>query len=177
MLRAWRGLHRVAMTGTPGDIPYPDDLRAPAPGGDRSSEILSPWLAGLCCFRDSHRAALPANVTVPGGQASHPLWYPHPWGQGHLHPQGRGWGLPPLAVDAGLPLTELPFMDCSLNPRSCAVFVKHTAVIRETAFLIGLERPGVIGCLGAAVSNQAVRALISLLAFISLANSAVEVTC
>lgn len=132
---------------------------------------------GLCCFRGSHSAALPASITVPGARASHPLWYPHPWGQGHLHPQRWGRGLPPLAAGAGLPLTELPFMDCSLNPRSCAVFVKHTTVIRETAFLIGFERPGVIGCLGAAVSNQAVRALISLLAFISLANSAVEVTC
>lgn len=68
-------------------------------------------------------------------------------------------------------------MGCSLNPRSCAVFVKHTAVIGETAFLIGLERPGVIGCLGAAVLNQAVRALISLFAFTSLASSVGEVTC
>lgn len=114
---------------------------------------------------------------MPRAWASRPLWYPHPWGQGHLHPWGWGSCLPPPAAGTGLPHTELPFTDCSLNPRSCAVFVKHAAVIRETAFLIGLERPGVIGCLGAAVSNQAVRALISLLAFISLANSAAEVTC
>lgn len=50
-------------------------------------------------------------------------------------------GLPPLAVGAASPLPELSFMDCSLNPRSCAVFVKHTTIIGETTFLIGLERP------------------------------------
>lgn len=174
MLRSWRGPQQGSTGRDPGGIPYPDGPRAPAPGGDHSLEILPSW---LCCFGDGHRADLPASVTVPGAQASHPLWYPHPWGQGHLHPRGWGQGLPSLAAGPGLPLTELSFMACSLNPGSCAVFVKHTTIIRETAFLIGLERPGVIGYLGAAVSNQAVRALISLLAFISLANSTVEVTC
>lgn len=150
---------------------------------------LSPWLAytGLESFRVEHGAAPPVSTAACRTQPSPSGVVPtslcietHIPAHRDLHPCTQVWvclPTPPLPAGAGSLLSKPPFMVCSLNPRSCAVFVKHTAIIRETAFLIGLERPGVIGCLGAAVSNQAVCTLISLLAFISWANSAAEVTC
>lgn len=119
-----------------GDRAFAGTLQGSSPYLNTPMETQPASLAGLGCFRDGHRAALLGNTTICMAQPSPAPSVSISQGTrlGSASPRLSWLQAPPRPLPS-------PFSGLLFEPEEPGVFVKHTAVIRETAALIGLEGP------------------------------------